>query len=47
MFLIGFENVIDAGTAGAARMPAVGSNITAGIAGVIGATVEMSFESYW
>jgi hypothetical protein len=40
MILIGFESVIDAGTAGVARMPAVGSVIAAGIAGVIVATVE-------
>ena len=47
MVLIGFENVIDAGTAGAARIPAVGSAITAGIAGTIMATVETLFKRYW
>ncbi len=46
MILIRFENVVDAGTAGAARMPAVGSAITSGIAGVIVVTVEMSFKRY-
>ena len=43
MILIGFENVVDAGTAGAARILAVGSVITAGIAGMIVATVETLF----
>ena len=47
MILIGFESLVDAGTAEAARMLAVGSAITAGIAGVIVATVETSFERYW
>ncbi len=47
MVLIGFENVIDAGTAAAARMPTVGSAITAGIAGLTVPTVAMSFRRYW
>ncbi len=47
MILIGFENVLDAVTAGDSRMLAVGSTITAGIAGVIVATVEMLFKIYW
>jgi hypothetical protein len=47
MILIGFENLINAETAGAARMPAVGFTITAGIAGVIVATVETLFKRYW
>ena len=47
MILIGFESLVDAGTAGAARMLAVGSAITAGIAGMIVATVETFFKNYW
>ncbi len=47
MILIRFDNVVDAGTAGAARMPADGSTITAGIAGVIVATIEALLKRYW
>jgi len=41
--------VIDAGTAGAARMPAVASTMTdsAGIAGVTVGTVETPFTRCW
>jgi hypothetical protein len=47
MILIGFESLVDAGTAGAARMLAVGSAITAGIAGMIVTIVETSLKKYW